>query len=307
MHAIISAYEATVNAYPASGYSDNALWQAGCLALDAFARFGQPQDKDTGVRLLRKLAATYPTSRLAKRVPEQLAGMIGEEDPAARPRGRALPTGMSRTSAAPSNVVPTNVGAGLQAGPSAATRLATIKDIRRTVLPDAVRITIELDAEVPFHEERIADPARVFVDLPSTRAVATLVDQTIRFDVDADVVRQIRIGRHPNNTTRVVLDAAGVTSYSVYPLYGPYRLVIDCIRTTTTAAVVAPPTPRPSTSVAQKPEVSPALLPGHRLAAGWLRSPTLHVSARDRAPRCCGRGAPSRQHLSRRTPKARRG
>ena len=245
VHAVISAYEATVKAYPASGYSDNALWQAGCLALDAFARFGQPQDKDTGVRLLRKLAATYPTSRLAKRVPDQLAQVDR----------------------------PSNVGVGLQASPSAATRLATIKDIRRTVLPDAVRITIELDAEVPFHEERIADPARVFVDLPGTRAVPTLVDQTIRFDSDADVVRQIRIGRHPNNTTRVVLDAAGVRSYSVYPLYSPYRLVIDCIRTTTTVAVVAPTTTRPLAPVAQKPDAAPAMLPGRRLTAEWLRRP----------------------------------
>ena len=43
-------------------------------------------------------------------------------------------------------------------------------------------------------------------------------------------MRQVRIGRHPNNTTRVVLDATGVSSYSVYPLYSPYRLVIDCVR-----------------------------------------------------------------------------
>ena len=37
-----------------------------------------------------------------------------------------------------------------------------------------------------------------------------LIDQTLRFDDDADLVRQIRIGRHPNSTTRVVLDAPQV-------------------------------------------------------------------------------------------------
>ncbi|HEY6212478.1 MAG TPA: N-acetylmuramoyl-L-alanine amidase, partial [Vicinamibacterales bacterium] len=99
-----------------------------------------------------------------------------------------------------------------------------------TVLPDAVRVVIDLDAEVPFHDERIGDPDRVFIDLPDTRAVPALVDQTIRFDGDGDVVRQIRLGRHAANTTRIVLDAGGVGSYSVYPLYDPYRLVIDCIR-----------------------------------------------------------------------------
>ena len=54
--------------------------------------------------------------------------------------------------------------------------------------------------------------------------------RTLRFALDADIVRQVRIGRHPNNTTRVVIDTAGVSSYSVYPLYDPYRLVIDCVR-----------------------------------------------------------------------------
>src|SRR5439155_7496018 len=96
------------------------------------------------------------------------------------------------------------------------------------------RVTIALDAEVPqFHDERLSDPPRVFVDLPSTRAAVALGDRTLRFDGDQDVVRQVRIGRHPNATTRVVLEEAGVASYSVYELYNPYRLVIDCARMVT--------------------------------------------------------------------------
>ncbi len=82
-----------------------------------------------------------------------------------------------------------------------------------------------------FHEERISGPARIFVDIPASQAAPGLVDRTLRFDGDADVVRQVRIGRHPNATTRIVLDATGVMSYSVYPLYNPaIRLVIDCLR-----------------------------------------------------------------------------
>ena len=36
VRAVIAAYEAIVKQYPGSGYSDNALWQGGRLALDAF-------------------------------------------------------------------------------------------------------------------------------------------------------------------------------------------------------------------------------------------------------------------------------
>jgi N-acetylmuramoyl-L-alanine amidase len=199
---VVTEYESLVKHYPASGYSDNALWNAGCLSLDAFARFNQQQDKDAGIRLLKKLTAMYPTSKLARQVPEQLAQLAPRHDRDVAQASR----------------------------PAIPTKIATIREIRRSVLPGTVRITIELDGEVTFHDEHITDPERVFVDLSNARAAPALVDRTLRFDSDDDVVRQVRIGRHPDHITRVVLDAGGVSSYSVYPLYSPFRLVIDCVR-----------------------------------------------------------------------------
>ncbi|MBZ5560349.1 MAG: N-acetylmuramoyl-L-alanine amidase [Acidobacteriia bacterium] len=236
VHAVVAAYEAIVKAYPTSGYSDDALWQAGCLALDAFARFGQAPDRDAGVRLLRRLTAAYPASKLVKQVPEQLA-RVGMET-------------------------------------AGAEHIRTIKEIRRVVLPEVVRITVELDGEVAFHDERIGDPARVFVDLPGTRAAPSLVDQTRRFDSDNDLVRQVRVGRHPNNTTRIVLDADGVGSYSVYPLYDPYRLVIDCVRAGTTAAAPKPTAARaaaPPPPPVVRRAAAPAPLAARPLSTTWLR------------------------------------
>jgi N-acetylmuramoyl-L-alanine amidase len=296
VRAVVTAYEAVVRHYPASGYGDNALWQGGRLALDAFARFGQQPDKERGVRLLRKLTAMYPTSKLAARAPEQLARAdLGSDDgvvqrtrsPGSKDQAlQEVPLGPLATRSAgskgPSPQAP--VGTVLQSGPVATTRggsLATIREIRRAVLPDAVRITIELDGEVPFHDERISNPARVFVDLPGTRAAPALVDQTIRFTSDADIVRQVRIGRHPNHTTRIVLDTDGVTSYSVYPLYSPYRLVIDCVRPPSTATPAMLPASTPtrdapaavSASTARKREVAPAPLIARQVTAVWLRRP----------------------------------
>jgi len=54
------------------------------------------------------------------------------------------------------------------------------------------------------------------------------VDATFRYDTD--VVHEIRLGRHPNSTIRIVLDVEGVSRYSVFTLYEPYRIVIDCER-----------------------------------------------------------------------------
>ena len=241
--AVVRAYEAVVKQYPASGYSDNALWQAGRLSIVTFERFGEPQDRTAGIRLLQKLAAVYPTSSLVKQVPDELA----------RARAAAAPAAVSAAGATkPASAV------AAEAAP-ATMKVATISGIRRTVLPDAVRITIELDGEVPFHDERLADPARVFVDLPGTRAAPPLAGQTIRFEGDADIVRQVRVGHHPDNVTRIVLDVIGVTHYSVYPLYSPYRLVVDCVR-----AISAPPTAAVTAAAAVR---DPVALPASPMTA----------------------------------------
>ena len=268
VRAVVTAYEAVVRHYPASGYSDNALWNAGRLALDAYARFNQPQDKDTGVRLLQKLSATYPTSRLAKQVPGQLATLQN-----------GGPERLAAEAPAPAPAV--------QPAPAAsAPPVVTIRDIRRSVLPGSVRVTIELDGEASFHDEHITDPDRVFLDLAGTRAAPGLVDKTIRFQSDDDVVRQIRIGRHPNRTTRVVLDTAGVGSYSVYPLYSPFRLVIDCVRTTTAKAPAVPKDPprlasRALTSAWMRalPSVSPRAATAIADAAVLAPAPTAMTAA----------------------------
>jgi N-acetylmuramoyl-L-alanine amidase len=65
----------------------------------------------------------------------------------------------------------------------------------------------------------------VFFDLPGTRPVPALLDATLKFT--DDVVQEIRLGRHPQNTTRIVMDMQGSDSYSIFTLYNPFRVVID--------------------------------------------------------------------------------
>jgi N-acetylmuramoyl-L-alanine amidase len=88
-------------------------------------------------------------------------------------------------------------------------------------------VVIELDREQPFHDERITDPDRVFVDVRGVR-VAREARRTQKFS--DGFVRQIRIGERPDNAARVVLDLDAAASYSVFTLYNPFRVVIDCER-----------------------------------------------------------------------------
>ena len=244
---VVAEYEGIVRRFPASAYSDDALWRGGRLSIDAFRICQDEHERSAATRLLALLVSEYPTSRLAKQVPTILPYLNAGSTTAA-----AAPAAPAASAAKPL---------------SPPSRLATIKDIRRSVLPDAVRVIIEFDNEVTFHDERIDGPPRVFVDLAGTKAAPALVDRTLRFEGDADLVRQVRIGRHPNSTTRVVLDIDGISTYSVYPLYSPYRLVIDCIR-----AVPEPPalaTPAVVQAIfPQEPPPAPPLVAG-ALSTGW--------------------------------------
>src|SRR6266478_6129989 len=51
MRRVVASYEALVRRHPASGYADNALWQAANLSSLAFERFGEDADKRAATRL----------------------------------------------------------------------------------------------------------------------------------------------------------------------------------------------------------------------------------------------------------------
>ena len=225
----VRQWEAIVLKYPASGYSDNALWQGGNLALFAFERFGEAVDKRTGLRLLKQLVKEYPSSSLVADAKELLTSTPPEAPPPPAP-APAAPV-------ARAGVPPTN-GA------------VMIRDVKRTALPDGVRVSIELDGELPYHAEKLDGPRRVFFDIKGARASAGLLEEALKFP--DDIVREIRFGRHPG-ATRVVMDMEGAESYSVFTLYDPFRIVIDFKRS---AAAAAASTPLPQQVIVPPPPLA---------------------------------------------------
>ncbi len=221
LRGLINTYDEIVRRYPRSGYCDNALWQGARLAMEAHRRFGQERDRQTSLRMLEWLVSEYPSSSLRRHASTQIAQL---ESP-----------GVTATTA----------------GKERSTDVVLIRDIQRAEIDGVVRITVEMDGEVQYHEERLGDPARVFFDLKGARTVPALRNTTLAYG--GDVVREIRLGQHPNETTRVVLDLAGVARYSVFSLYAPYRLVIDCVPDPTRTVRTQPPHRTPSATAGGPP------------------------------------------------------
>ena len=230
MRKVVTAYQNIVRQHPASGYCDNALWQAANLATLAFDRFGDESDRKTAARLLALLAKEYPASKL---VPQVNAALNDLQKPAV---------------AAPATPAPLPPAATPQPAPQAApSGIATLREIKRTPLPDGIRLTVDIDNEVAYYQEEIANPRRLFFDLKGVKTAPSLQDVSLKYD--DDIVKEVRLGRHPQNTTRLVVDLEGVSGYSVFPLYSPYRLVIDLRRGTPSAPAPLPKTVTPPVAV----------------------------------------------------------
>ena len=296
LRTLVGAFEDLARLFPTSELSDDALWHGGLLSADAFGKFADERDRTAALRLLEVLRVRYPVSPLTKQLAPHLARLTRSGASRTASAGVAPPTPTAPTSAAvaptDSRIAPTATPiapAGTASAPtsstipptakpaaptsdkpaSAATGLATLKAIRREVLPQVLRVTLELDAEVAFHHERIDGPPRVFIDLPGTRAAESVRDANLPFA--EDVVRQIRVGRHIASRIRVVLDLRDAGRYSVYSLYNPYRLVFDFERGTAGAPVpvigampapVPPPAAAPAVATtAAAPSAGPAAPP----------------------------------------------
>lgn len=241
LRSLIAQYEAIVQRYPRSGYSDNALWQAAGVAWLAFERHGQEIDRRTALRLLQQLKTNYPKGTLAGRVPARIAEFSASAQPRRPASQVARASDTSRgtvekavaTSSAPVDMPPP-----APVPPSEARAAIRITDVERSALPSGERITIAMDREPQYHEERLSGPERLFFDFRDTAAAESAKPSLDR--LAGGVVRDVRLGERPDRTTRLVLELEPNTRHSVFALYNPYRLVVDLERAAPASAVPAP-------------------------------------------------------------------
>jgi N-acetylmuramoyl-L-alanine amidase len=240
----VAAYQRVVNRYPSSGYCDNALWQAAGLAKLAYERFGQDRDRELTRSLLKRLKREYPSSSLIPRIgatirsldaPRAEARHAPPPAPAPAPAPAApAPVAVSEDRSIPPATILASTGTVPAPGP-----VATLRGIQRSALSNGVRVILQFDREVPFTETRLDEPPRVFLDFKGAKPADGIQGSR---QYSGDVISEIRLGRHKDEITRIVMPLAGVGRYTMFALYDPYRLIIDFVRGT------PPPAPVPARS-----------------------------------------------------------
>jgi N-acetylmuramoyl-L-alanine amidase len=286
MRTLVQSYEQMSRLFPSSAYMDNALWQGALLAADAFWAFGEAEDKTTALEMFAELSSRFPKSSLIKELSPHVKRLR-----AARPTPTLTPT-PAPIAAAP--VVPPPPIAAVPASSALTSSRVpnALKAVKREVLPDALRITLELGREVTFRSDRLDAPPRVFIDFENTRPVEAIKDAAIPFP--DDVVRKVRIGRQTESRTRVVMDLSGAGRYSIYTLYNPYRVVIDFARlpvgpsAVIATAPVQPPVVRPATA---RPEVAGPVLAATTQPSKETNPPVVREPVDDPEPLPIAEGA----------------
>ena len=146
-----------------------------------------------------------------------------------------------------------------------------IEDIRHVSVPGYTRVIVTLSAEADYEHFQLAaardQPSRIVVDFSPARIEATAQAST---PVNDGLLENIRTGQFAADTARVVLDLERAGSYTAFPLYSPYRLIVDVQATAgqvrkvqRTPAPRPEPAVRPARAVAAEPKYRVMIDPGH--------------------------------------------
>lgn len=206
---IARAYEAVAFRYPVSGYSDNALWQSAALFEKAFGLSNLDADREGALKAHTWLQREYPHSPFVKQAAARIAAL-----------GAA-----STVQVAPLLPPPTSTTSTTGDPRSSGSEPIVVKNITQSTIPRGERVTIELSGEASYSGERVLNPDRVFFDF-SNASTASSVAEKIRA-IKSPLIKGIRVGVPTKGVSRVVLELIGQPRFSTFPLYDPFRLVID--------------------------------------------------------------------------------
>src|SRR5271165_4016690 len=208
LNAAIQEYEFLRREYPGSKYRFQALFTIGQIYKEDLG------DEDAARKTFEEFLTHYPRNSLAPDAKKALAELNGPKPtkkPPEEARGEPPGAATSESVALPSSLKKPG--------------LPMVTGIRHWSTPDYTRVAIDVDREVKYEAGRVANPDRIFFDLPDTKLASVLIGKS--FDVQDGFLKKIRVAQYQPGYTRVVLEVADVSDYSAFLLPNPYRLIVD--------------------------------------------------------------------------------
>ena len=223
LHEAIAQYRFVRKEYPGSKYRCDALFTIGEIYKDDL---NDPRQART---VFQEFLKRYPHHRLVDDARDAMAELDQDSAPQKKADAKGKP-GKAAPEEEKADDAAADDDSGLQASASQpldshSKHLPRVTAIRHWSTPDYTRIAIDLESEIKYGSQRIANPDRIFFDLRDTRLASTLVGKT--FDVDDGFLKKIRVAQFQPGRTRVVLEVDDLSDYEAFLLPNPYRLIID--------------------------------------------------------------------------------
>jgi len=204
--------------YPGSKYRFEALFTIGEIYKDDL------NDAEQARKTFEDFLHRYPRNRLAE---DARAAVKELDDAAAEEKERTARKGRGKESgkeAAAAGSEASNAASDAE-GDVRRNELPRVTGVRHWSTPDYTRVAIDVEQDVKFNSQRIANPDRIFFDILDTKLASTLVGKT--FDVDDGFLKKIRVAENKPGQTRIVLEVDDLARYDAFLLPDPYRLIID--------------------------------------------------------------------------------
>src|SRR5258708_4912439 len=229
----IAQYKFLRKEYPGSKYRCDALFTVGEIYKDDL------NDPEQARGVFQEFLHRYPQNRLVEDAQQAVAELDPEAAAEKKAEGQKKPgktithankspgdsPAKDSASKADSETEVNAEATGSESPESHAGRLPRVTGIRHWSTPDYTRVAIDLESEIQFGSQRIANPDRIFFDLRDTKLASTLVGKS--FDVDDGFLKKIRVAQFQPGRTRRVLEVDDLSDYEDFRLPHPYRLIID--------------------------------------------------------------------------------
>jgi N-acetylmuramoyl-L-alanine amidase len=228
----VAAFRSVYYTYPTSGYCDNALYHVATLYSQMADQFQDKLYYHRATSTFQFLIDQYSASSLIDEAMLESIRIYRNELNREKEADLVEKKLRIRNPRAAASIAKKKTATPVQP--------ATLKSLRHYTGADYTRIVIDFDKEVSFKRNRLSDPDRLYFDFDNTVAMKTLLEQN--FNVDDGFLKQVRVGQNTFRKARVVLDLKSIENYDVFPLYHPYRVVID-VQGTKTAMTASTPSP----------------------------------------------------------------
>jgi N-acetylmuramoyl-L-alanine amidase len=228
LNSAIAQYKFLRKEYPGSKYRCDALFTIGQIYRDDL------NDPDEARATFEEFLKRYPHNRLVEDAHQAITEMKQEADAERKAEAKKKPgkevvagdkSASKNNDGKDSDVRDADAQGEAASADTHEKRFPRVTAIRHWSTPDYTRVAIDVEGEIKFGSQRIANPDRIFFDLKDTKLASTLVGKTL--DVDDGFLKKIRVAQFQPGRTRVVLEVDDLSTYEAFLLPNPYRLIID--------------------------------------------------------------------------------